>query len=455
MNFLTINCSPKGQNSITLQTSLFFKIKYQNHNFDFFDAGVKIKSLENDLTPLIEKINAADCIIFSYPVYTFIAPYQLHRLIELLKGIKLDLSDKYVTQISTSKHFYDWTASEFIKENVLDFNGKYIKGLCLDMDDLTKPSGRVNIEKFFDQLCFNIENQIFEKRLDKEINEIATLNKNVILSKKEKGLYDVLILSCHDSKDINTIYMIEKFKDLFPYEVRHININEYNFHGGCLGCFSCAISGKCIYKDGFDSFLRTQIQNADSIVYAFPIINHFTHSKMKAYDDRQFCNGHRQVIEGTPIGYLISGHLSNEYNLKTIIEGRCEVGGTYLSGIVCDEQDNVDEQIQKLCKNIIFALEHNMNRPKNFLGVGGTLIFRDLIYEMRGLMKADHKFYKKTGIYNTFPQKHRKRILLMKLVGCFMAVPSIQKKMKNQMNKFILKPYKDVLKKEKAKCQKQ
>lgn len=43
----------------------------------------------------------------------------------------------------------------------------------------------------------------------------------------------------------------------------------------------------------------------------------------------------------------------------------------------------------------------------------------------------------------------------MKLVGSFMAVPSIQKKMKNQMNKFILKPYKDVLKKEQIKCQKQ
>ena len=31
------------------------------------------------------KINKADAIIFSYPVYTFLAPSQLHRFIELVK----------------------------------------------------------------------------------------------------------------------------------------------------------------------------------------------------------------------------------------------------------------------------------------------------------------------------------------------------------------------------------
>ena len=43
------------------------------------------------------------------------------------------------------------------------------------------------------------------------------------------------------------------------------------------------------------------------------------------------------------------------------------------------------------------------------LGVYGMKIFRDLIYIMQGLMKADHKFYKEHGIYD-FPQKQKKRI---------------------------------------------
>lgn len=39
-----------------------------------------------------------------------------------------------------------------------------------------------------------------------------------------------------------------------------------------------------------------------------------------------------------------------------------------------------------------------------FLGVGGMKIFRDLIWMMQGMMKADHQFYKEHGIYD-FPRK--------------------------------------------------
>ena len=72
-------------------------------------------------------------------------------------------------------------------------------------------------------------------------------------------------------------------------------------------------------------------------------------------------------------------------------------------------------------------------------------IFRDLIYVMQGLMKADHRFYKAHGIYD-FPQKQKKRILQMKLVGALMAVPSVQKKMKGRMNRYIVGPYQAVIK---------
>ena len=71
-------------------------------------------------------------------------------------------------------------------------------------------------------------------------------------------------------------------------------------------------------------------------------------------------------------------------------------------------------------------------------------IFRDLIYVMRGLMKADHKFYKEHGIYD-FPQKQKKRILQMQLVGALIAIPSVQKKMKGQMSQYIIAPYEKVI----------
>lgn len=49
-------------------------------------------------------------------------------------------------------------------------------------------------------------------------------------------------------------------------------------------------------------------------------------------------------------------------------------------------------------------------------------IFRDLIYTMQGMMKADHKFYKQQGLYD-FPQKNKKKILAMKAIGFLTSIP--------------------------------
>lgn len=222
-----------------------------------------------------------------------------------------------------------------------------------------------------------------------------------------------------------------------------MNLREFPFSGGCLGCFGCAVTGKCVYKDGFDEFLRTKIQSADAFVYAFTISDHYTHSSFKCYDDRQFCNGHRTVTHGTPIAYLISGEYQYESNLRMIVEGRSEVGGNYLCGVATDE-GNTAADIRTLADSLVFALEKKLSRPANFYGVGGMKIFRDLIYIMQGMMKADHKFYKEHGIYD-FPQKQKKRILQMKLVGALISIPSVQKKMKGQMNQYIIGPYQKVV----------
>ena len=44
MNILVVNGSPKGQNSITLQTTNYLKILHPEHEFSVLDAGQKIKA---------------------------------------------------------------------------------------------------------------------------------------------------------------------------------------------------------------------------------------------------------------------------------------------------------------------------------------------------------------------------------------------------------------------------
>ena len=449
MKILVLNSSPKGKNSTTVHTAMYLQALYTEHQFTFIHVGQMIKSYEKDFTELHNKLEETDMVLFCYPVYTFIAPYQLHRLIELIKEDGIDLSGKFASQITTSKHFYDVTAHRYIEENCCDLGMKVIRGLSADMDDLLTEKGQQQARNFFEQLIFSCEHKLFVTPPVKAPLKDKTIYKpnfSSIAKSKEK---DIVIVTNCSKEDENLNNMICDFRAVLPFESRVINIREFPFSGGCLGCFGCAITGKCVYEDNFDEFLRTKIQNADAFVYAFTISNHYTEASFKCYDDRQFCNGHRTVTHGTPIAYLISGDYKYEPNLRMIVEGRSEVGGNYLCGVATDES-NTSNNIKTLADSLVFALNKKLSRPANFYGIGGMKIFRDLIYIMQGMMKADHKFYKANGIYD-FPQKQKKRILQMKLVGTLIAIPSVQKKMKGKMNKYIIEPYKKVVEQAKQK----
>ena len=443
MKMLVLNASPKGKNSATVHTALYLQALHPEHEFTFLPVGQRIKAYEKDFSPVRAALEQAELVLFCYPVYTFIAPYQLHRLIELIKADGVDLTGKFASQITTSKHFYDVTAHRYVEENCCDLGMKVIRGLSADMEDLLNEQGQKDARNFFDQLLFSCEHGPFVVPPVKAPARQKTVYRPVLPQVDKDCSGDVVIVTNCAENDENLANMIADFRAALPCESRVVNLRQFPFDGGCLGCFGCAVTGKCVYKDGFDDFLRNTIQTADGFVYAFTIADHYTQSSFKCFDDRQFCNGHRTVTHGTPIAYLVSGDYQYEPNLRMILEGRAEVGGNYLCGVATDEGDTARE-IRQLAENLAFAMDKKLTRPANFYGVGGMKIFRDLIYVMQGLMKADHKFYKQQGIYD-FPQKQKKQILQMKLVGTLLAVPSIQKQAKGKMTEAIVGPYRKVI----------
>ncbi|HIT70095.1 MAG TPA: NAD(P)H-dependent oxidoreductase [Candidatus Aphodomonas merdavium] len=443
MKILVLNASPKGKNSVTLHTALYLQKLHPEHAFSFLPVGQRIKSYEKDFAPARAALEQADLILFCYPVYTFIAPYQLHRFIELIKADGVDLLGKFASQITTSKHFYDVTAHRFVEENCADLGMKVVRGLSADMEDLLKEQGRKQARDFFDQLVFSCEHGLFAAPPVKAPAREKAVYQPTLSSAAKSKEKDVVIVTNCAPEDENLQNMIADFRAALPFESRIVNLREFPFDGGCLGCFACAVSGKCVYRDGFDGFLRNNIQTADGFVYAFTISDHYTNSVFKCFDDRQFCNGHRTVTHGTPIAYLISGDYRYEPNLRMIVEARSEVGGNYLAGVATDEGDTA-AAIAGLAESLAFAMEKGLERPAGFYGVGGMKIFRDLIYVMQGLMKADHQFYKAHGIYD-FPQKQWKRIWQMRLVGALMAVPALRKKAGGKMSDAIVGPYQKVV----------
>lgn len=463
MKILILNGSPSGEHSITLQTIRFVQKYFPKQSYEELHVAQKIRMFEKDFSQARKSLEEAELIIFCYPVYTFLVPAQLHRFLELIKENGVDLKGKFATQVTTSKHFYDVTAHEFIRENCLDLGLNYLTGLSADMEDLLGKKGRKEAYVFFHHLLWTI----------KQEKEGYQIRKNV----KEAGTKKIVIVADFAPENDTLQNLIWDFQEKSPIPAEVVNLRDFPFAGGCLGCFHCASDGKCIYKDHFDEFLRDKIQTADACVYAFSIKDHSMGQRFKLFDDRQFCNGHRTVTMGKPVGYLIEGDYENEPNLRMVIEARAQVGGNYLAGVVwCKDikggesngigttadsangnvigAGNLDHErpetekqgkdLRRLGMQLAYCIRHHYNQPANFYGVGGLKIFRDLIFQMQGMMREDHRFYKEHGFYD-FPQKRMGTILGMYLVGTMINNEKLRKKLGGNLTEGMLMPYKSVI----------
>jgi hypothetical protein len=146
---------------------------------------------------------------------------------------------------------------------------------------------------------------------------------------------------------------------------------------------------------------------------------------------------------------VLQEHYPSFYQFRYFYRQHRKMQNYYIArnGIKNYQRNNrplLGDGVQSFAASVGYALEHKYVPPQNFYGIGGMKIFRDLIWQMQGMMKADHKFYKSHGQYD-FPQKKWPRMLAMYAVGAMIGNPKIKAKMGNAMNEGMLMPYKKIL----------
>ena len=439
MKVLFVNGSPRGRFSVTLQSCLYLEKRFHRHSFEYLNVGAGIESFERDMRPAAAAFERAELVIFAYPVYSFLVPYQLHRFVELMAENALPVKDKYVTQLSTSKHFFDVTAHRFLEENFRDLGMRVIHGLSADMEDLLCERGRREAEQFLEYAVFCAQNGVYEKPTLPPAEAAPALYESCLPDCEKRDGFDTVIVADLREGDESLRALIRDFSAVYPFRTRFVNLADFPFKGGCLGCLNCALDGKCVYRDGFDVLLREKILSADAIVYAFTLHGHSMGSRFKLYDDRQFFNGHRSLAEGKPFAYLVNGDMRREENLRAVLEGRAAVGRSFLAGFASDA-----EELRALSARLVWALENGYNPPRSFYGVGGMKIFRDLVWLMRGMMREDHRWYKAHGLYD-FPQRRWPRMLGLSLLGALLRRRRVRRLIGDKMNEGMLAPYKKIL----------
>jgi hypothetical protein len=219
----------------------------------------------------------------------------------------------------------------------------------------------------------------------------------------------VLITDTGDG-DVNLSRMVEVFRHSIEGRLDVVDLNQVEIAGGCLGCIRCGDNNVCVYRDGLRNVYYEQMAGADAIVLAGSIRGRYLSSRWKMFFDRGFVNGHCPIMSGGQYGYIISGPLRQLSDLREELEARAQMSDNHLAGIVTDEYDDpaeVTALIQQLASEIAMGMEKNYRLPHTFLNVGGNLLFRDFIYRMGWIFRADARYYKKHGLFD-YPQKKYK-----------------------------------------------
>jgi multimeric flavodoxin WrbA len=462
MKIIVLNGSPKGELSVTMQYVAYLAKLYPQHEFNIHHIALRLKRLEKDskaFADVIDQIRSSDAVLWGFSLYILHVHANYKRFIELVfeRNAQEAFKGKYTAALSTSIHFFDHTAHNYIHAICDDLEMRFVDSFAPDMNDLMKEEGRQQLAVFGRQFLQAIQNQVPTQRQFPPLKTSDFLYQPV-LPPNPVSTRDKKVVILHDEKqeDSNLAKMVNRCRSAFSGEVKVINIHDIDIKSSCLGCLECGSNNQCAFtgKDGYIEFYRSTVMTADVLVYAGRMVDRFFSARWKMFFDRIFFNTHTPVLVGKQIALVVSGPLSQELNLMEVFRGFFEFQGANLVGAVSDEADfladgtsgassaELDRLLDQLMARTVTYTQNGYLRPQTFLGVGGTKIFRDDIYgRLRMIFPADHQAYKKNGLYKTFPQVEFSTMMLNTFGVPIVNLPPIRKKFDKMIKKQMVEPF--------------
>ena len=359
--------------------------------------------------------------------------------------------DKYTACLTTSIHFFDHTAHNYIHAICDDLKMKFVGSFSADMDDLRKAAERERLALFAGKFFKDIENKAptpvrFIPVTWRDFDYLPAAARDTV----DTGGKRVLVVTDSQDHQFNLVRMVDRFKASFSDEIEVINLRELDIKGSCLGCIQCGYDNQCVYqdKDEYIDFYNMKLKTADILIFAGTIQDRYLSSRWKLFFDRSFFNGHAPSLIGKQMSFIISGPLSQNPNLRQILETWVEIQQANLARIVTDEHGDsaqIDDLLQDLARNLVQFADSGYVRTPTFLGVGGRKLFRDEIWgRLRFPFRADYLLYKKFGVFD-FPQKNYKTRVQIAIMSLLSKSPGFRKEVNKRMKDEMIKPLQKVL----------
>jgi multimeric flavodoxin WrbA len=392
-------------------------------------------------------VEESDLVLWAFPLYFLLVHSHYKRFIELLFERRTEASfrGKHAAVLTTSIHFFDHTAHEYINGICDDLGMTCLGGYSAEMYDLLKESERNRFVLFAKALFKSVEKQACIPRRHSPVaySDFAyqPSSSSELIDCQGKT---VVIVTDAMTSECNLAKMTRRLQDALVGTVSIVNLHDIRIRGGCMGCIQCGLDNQCVYQESDDIHeVYGSLQAADIVVLAGTIRDRYLSARWKLFFDRGFFNGHVPMFAGKQIGYIVSGPLMQLANLRQVLESYVHCEQANLVGIItdeCGESVELDRQIDGFADRLTDCATAGYIQPPNFLAVGGRKLFRDEIWSsLRLVFRADHRYYKGHGLYD-FPRRSLKARLGDGMLSLLLRIPRFRREFRKRIKDEMVKP---------------
>jgi len=457
MKITVLNGSPKGVTSVTMQYVHYIQKKFPQHDLQIVHISQRLKKIERDreaFREIVDRVQTSDGVLWAFPLYLLHVHGNYKRFIELIweRGATGAFAGKYAAALSTSIHFFDHTAHNYIHAICDDLDMRFTGSFSAEMLDLLKKEGQAKTVTFAGHFFKAIDEDLpAPRRYAPLVARAFDYTPGPVERQIDVDGKRVVILTDAEPGQTNLLRMIERFEAALAGDVEVLNLHDVDIKGGCLGCLKCGYDNQCAYrgKDGYIDFYNTKLKPADVLVFAGTIKDRYLSSLWKTFFDRSFFNCHTPSLMEKQFGFIISGPFSQIPNLREILEGWVQIQLSNLAGFVSDEAGvraggnsvEIDGLLDSLAEQLVWFAAREYVQPRTFLGVGGMKVFRDDIWgRLRIVFQADYGAYKRLGVYD-FPQRDLKVRALNAIVSPLLRISRVREQFQKRIKESMVQPY--------------
>jgi multimeric flavodoxin WrbA len=453
MRIVVVNGSPSGLRGITAHHVEYLRRQLPQVELHEIEVARRITRIERDgelFAGIVRELAGADAVLWAFPVYVMLVPAQLKRFIELLfdRGGAAALRGKVTTSLSTSAHHYDHTAHDYMQGVCSDLGMSYVRGFSAGQGDLLTAEGRHDLCAFARDFLRYVSGEAPHEAPAPGIAWAPPVYSPALPAPAARaGDKRAVVIVDADGADGNLQRMVGLFERSVGVRVDRLNLAALRIDGGCLGCLRCSDDGRCGYRDDYAAAFEGRVRPADIVIYAGAVRDRFFSARMKLFIDRYFSNGHRPVLAGKAMGFIVSGPLGQLSTLREVIEAHIECSRCHRLGVVSDEDPDpaaTSARLRALARAAERWLAEPWRAPPTFRGHAAMKNFRDLVYEHRGIMGADHRYYRAHGFYD-FPQRKLGWQLFNTVVLLLKRIPFLRRRVQRALRDGRTRAYRRLL----------